>query len=208
MTAAPDGGGYWLVASDGGIFSFGDVNYFGSTGGMPLSAPVVGMDRTADGQGYWMVGRDGGIFNYGDAGFFGSAGGVRLNRPVVGMAAIQSLSAGPAPAVEHSVPADIPQLVQQPTDQTVVPGGTATFTVQTTGDPAPGVQWQVSTDDGVSFSALPGATSPTLTVRPVTPSQQWYRYRAVVESAAGSVTSASAALVVGTTSPRFSPPTR
>ena len=208
MTTAPDGGGYWLVASDGGIFSFGDVNYFGSTGGMPLSAPVVGMDRTADGQGYWMVGQDGGIFNYGDAGFFGSAGGVRLNRPVVGMAAIQSLSAGPVPAVENSEPAAIPELVQQPTDQTVVPGGTATFTVQTTGDPAPGVQWQLSTDDGISFSALPGATSPTLTVRPVTPGEQWYRYRAVVESAAGSVTSASAALVVGTTSPRFSPPTR
>ena len=117
MTAAPDGGGYWLVASDGGIFSFGDVNYFGSTGGVPLSAPVVGMDRTADGQGYWMVGRDGGIFNYGDAGFFGSAGGLRLNRPVVGMAAIQSLSAGPSPAVdvERGVPARSPELLQQPT---------------------------------------------------------------------------------------------
>ena len=91
MTAAPDGGGYWLVASDGGIFNFGDVDYFGSTGGMPISAPVVGMVRTADGQGYWMVGRDGGIFSYGDAGFYGSAGGLHLNRPIVGMAAIQSL---------------------------------------------------------------------------------------------------------------------
>ena len=166
------------------------------------------MDRTADGRGYWMVGQDGGIFNFGDAGFFGSAGGVRLNRPVVGMAAIQSLSAGSVPAVEHGVPATIPQLVKQPTDQTVVPGGTATFTVRTTGDPAPGVQWQLSTNDGISFSALPGATSPSLTVSPVTLSEQWYRFRAVVASAAGSVTSASAALVVGTTSPRFSPPTR
>ena len=25
MAATPDGGGYWLVASDGGIFSFGDA---------------------------------------------------------------------------------------------------------------------------------------------------------------------------------------
>ena len=79
------------MASDGGIFNFGDVAYFGSAGGMPISAPVVGMVRTADGQGYWMVGRDGGIFNYGDAGFYGSAGGLHLNRPIVGMAAIQSL---------------------------------------------------------------------------------------------------------------------
>ena len=107
MTTAPDGGGYWLVASDGGIFSFGDVNYFGSAGGLALSAPIVGMDRTADGQGYWMVARDGGIFNYGDAGFYGSAGGLKLNRPVVGMAAIQSLSPG-TPSSHHSSPSPTP----------------------------------------------------------------------------------------------------
>ena len=208
ITTAPDGGGYWLVASDGGIFNFGDVNYFGSAGGMPLSAPVVGMDRTADGQGYWMVGRDGGIFNYGDAGFFGSAGNVRLNRPMVGMAAVQSLSAASTPSVANTLPAEIPQFIQQPTDQTVLPGGTANFAIQTTGDPAPAVQWQESADDGVSFSAIPGATSQTLTVRAVSVSQQWYRYRAVVESAAGTATSASAALVVGATRPNFSPPSR
>ena len=91
MTAAPDGGGYWLVASDGGIFSFGDVSYFGSMGGAPLNAPIVGMDRTADGQGVLHGGADGGIFSFGDAGFFGSAGRVPLNEPVVGIAAIQSL---------------------------------------------------------------------------------------------------------------------
>ena len=88
MAPAPDGSGYWLVASDGGIFSFGSVSYYGSTGGMALSAPVVGLARTPDGVGYWMVARDGGIFAYGDAGFFGSAGGLPLNRPVVGMASI------------------------------------------------------------------------------------------------------------------------
>ena len=26
------GGGYWLVASDGGIFAYGDVQFYGSTG--------------------------------------------------------------------------------------------------------------------------------------------------------------------------------
>ena len=84
----------------------------------------------------------------------------------------------------------------------------ATFAIQVTGEPLPAVQWQVSTDDGVTFSAIPGATAPAVTVGPVNPSQQWYRYRAVVESAAGSATSASAALVVGTASPTFSPPLR
>ena len=31
MAATPDGDGYWLVASDGGIFSFGDAAFYGST---------------------------------------------------------------------------------------------------------------------------------------------------------------------------------
>jgi len=43
MAATFDGGGYWLVASDGGIFSFGDANFYDSMGGQPLNAPIVGM---------------------------------------------------------------------------------------------------------------------------------------------------------------------
>ena len=30
MAATPDGKGYWLVASDGGIFTFGDAAFYGS----------------------------------------------------------------------------------------------------------------------------------------------------------------------------------
>jgi hypothetical protein len=78
--------GYWLVASDGGIFSFGNAGFFGSTGNIHLNQPVVGMASTPDHQGYWMVASDGGIFAFGDAGFFGSMGGTHLNKPVVGMA--------------------------------------------------------------------------------------------------------------------------
>jgi hypothetical protein len=206
MTAAPGGGGYWLSASDGSIFNFGGVNYYGSTSGIPLSAPIVGMDRTADGQGYWMVGRDGGIFNFGDAGFFGSAGGLKLNRPVVGMAAIQSLSAGSIPFDVPAPTIELPQVRQQPLDQTVVPGGSATFALLASGEPVPTVQWQKSTDEGRTFSNIADATSPTLTVMSVNSSEQWYRFRAVVANVAGSVTSASAALVVGAEAPAFSPP--
>jgi hypothetical protein len=43
MAVTPDGRGYWLVASDGGIFSFGDAPYLGSTGGQTLNEPIVGM---------------------------------------------------------------------------------------------------------------------------------------------------------------------
>ncbi len=43
MAATPDGQGYWLVASDGGIFTFGDARFYGSTGAMTLNKPIVGM---------------------------------------------------------------------------------------------------------------------------------------------------------------------
>ena len=79
--------GYWEVAADGGIFSFGSAQFYGSMGGQHLNAPVVGMAATPDRGGYWEVAADGGIFAFGDAAFYGSMGGQRLNAPVVGMAA-------------------------------------------------------------------------------------------------------------------------
>ncbi|MFZ4516606.1 MAG: S1 family peptidase [Acidimicrobiia bacterium] len=82
--------GYHLVARDGGIFSFGDAKFKGSTGGMRLNQPVVGMAMTPSGNGYWLVASDGGIFSFGDAKFKGSTGAMRLNQPIVGMAATPS----------------------------------------------------------------------------------------------------------------------
>ena len=79
--------GYWEVASDGGIFSFGAASFYGSMGGQKLNAPIVGMAATPDGDGYWEVGADGGIFSFGGAPFYGSMGGKPLNAPIVGMAA-------------------------------------------------------------------------------------------------------------------------
>jgi hypothetical protein len=81
------GEGYRFVASDGGVFDFGDAPFYGSAGGTPLNAPVVGMAATPSSDGYWLVASDGGIFNYGDAAFLGSMGGRHLNKPIVGMAA-------------------------------------------------------------------------------------------------------------------------
>jgi hypothetical protein len=79
--------GYWTAASDGGVFTFGQVGYYRSLGGVRLAAPVVGIAPTASSKGYWLVASDGGIFAFGDAGFYGSMGGRPLDRPVVGMAA-------------------------------------------------------------------------------------------------------------------------
>ena len=87
MASTTDGLGYWLVASDGGIFNFGDAGFYGSMGGHPLNQPIVGMASTPDGGGYWLAASDGGIFNFGGAEFSGSVGGKPLNAPITGIAA-------------------------------------------------------------------------------------------------------------------------
>ena len=79
--------GYWLDASDGGIFSYGNLPFCGSTGNVVLNKPVVGMAGTPDAGGYWLVASDGGVFAFGDAGFYGSTGNIALNKPIVGIAA-------------------------------------------------------------------------------------------------------------------------
>ena len=83
--AYPTGEGYYLAARDGGMFTFGDAQFYGSTGDIRLNRPVVGMRSTPSGNGYWFVATDGGIFSFGDAEFCGSTGNIRLNQPIVGM---------------------------------------------------------------------------------------------------------------------------
>ena len=48
--------GYWLVGSDGGIFTYGDAAFYGSTGNLRLQRPVVGITPTAGDLGYWLGG--------------------------------------------------------------------------------------------------------------------------------------------------------
>jgi hypothetical protein len=87
--STPTGSGYWLAASDGGVFSFGDARFFGSAASLHLNKPVVGIVPTPSGKGYWLVAGDGGVFAYGDA--VAPAGnplpGLTLNQPIVGATA-------------------------------------------------------------------------------------------------------------------------
>jgi hypothetical protein len=85
IASTPSGNGYWLVAADGGVFTFGDAAFHGSTGAIHLNRPIVGIASTPSGNGYWLVAADGGVFSFGDAAFHGSTGAIHLNRPVVGM---------------------------------------------------------------------------------------------------------------------------
>jgi len=49
--ATPAGDGYWMVASDGGVFTFGRAKFSGSTGGVELNKPVMSMAPDPDGAG-------------------------------------------------------------------------------------------------------------------------------------------------------------
>ena len=74
MAVEPDGGGYWLYASDGGVFSFG-VEFFGSLPGLGRCdlAPAVAMRPTPTGLGYWILTASGEVIGFGDAAQFDTA---------------------------------------------------------------------------------------------------------------------------------------
>ena len=85
VVSTGSGAGYWIVASDGGVFSFGNAGFYGSLGGQSLNAPVSGMARTTNSAGYRLCARDGGVFCFGNAGYFGSMAGQSLGGPVIGI---------------------------------------------------------------------------------------------------------------------------
>jgi hypothetical protein len=82
--------GYQMVASDGGVFSFGNREFGGSTGATQLNSPIVAAASPCSGGGYWLAAADGGIFAFGNAKFFGSTGATKLAKPIVGIASTPS----------------------------------------------------------------------------------------------------------------------
>lgn len=70
----PTGLGYWLVASDGGVFAFGDATPFPTNPvpGLKLNRPIVSAIGSKTGHGLLLIGGDGGTFALGDAPNFGS----------------------------------------------------------------------------------------------------------------------------------------
>jgi hypothetical protein len=85
LAPSPQGDGYWMVASDGGVFAFGGAAFYGSPAGT-VSGSVVSLAATPTGNGYWIVATDGSVYNFGAAQYFGGLGGMPLNRPIVGVA--------------------------------------------------------------------------------------------------------------------------
>ncbi len=89
-----------------------------------------------------------------------------------------------------------PSVTQSPTNQTVTAGQSVSFTAAANANPAPTVQWQLSTNGGSSWSNISGATSTTYTISSTTASQNGSEYKAIFTNSVGSATSAAATLTV------------
>ncbi len=90
----------------------------------------------------------------------------------------------------------MPFITLQPVSVTVVDNTFATFRAAAVGAPVPTVQWQVSTNGGVSWTNLVrGGTAATLTL-PAFVAADGYQYRAVFTNGLGSATSNAVTLTV------------
>jgi hypothetical protein len=97
------------------------------------------------------------------------------------------------------IPQTPPVITKHPSSQTVISGQNATFSISATGVPTPTLQWQRSTDNGLSWSDLSGATSANLTISAVTSASNGYRYRCIASNGVlPNATSNSATLTVVT----------
>ena len=89
--------------------------------------------------------------------------------------------------------------ITDPSDQTVLEGEPANFTVTATGEPTPTVTWESSTDDGVSWVPVTAGVSEdglTLSLGSVSLANNGTEYRAIATNSEGAATSAPATLVV------------
>lgn len=88
-----------------------------------------------------------------------------------------------------------PVITTNPANATVAAAATASFTAAATGNPTPTLQWQVSTNNGASFTNIGGATVSPLSFS-VQIADNNKQYRAVFTNVAGPATSTAATLTV------------
>src|SRR5690606_36690958 len=98
------------------------------------------------------------------------------------------------PAVLSVAPA-APVITRTPGDLTVPSGDHARFTVEVSGDPAPAVQWQRSTDGGATWQDVPGGTAAELVI-PVVPRDADGTLVRVLASNIGATTTSTPAVQV------------
>ena len=83
-----------------------------------------------------------------------------------------------------------------PEDQSVTVGATATFSASATGTPAPTVAWEISADDGATWSTVDGATDSVYTTPALGLVDSGKQFRAVFSNTAGTIITAAATLTV------------
>lgn len=88
-----------------------------------------------------------------------------------------------------------PSFSEEPSDQTVRAGESASFRARAQGEPAPTLQWERSTD-GITFTAIPAATSTIHITNETTLDDDGDLYRVVAQSSRGQVSSRAARLSV------------
>ncbi len=184
ITAAASGKGssgnltvQWNVSTDGGV-TFSNLTN-GGGGGYSWAATVnssgnpVSDTLTITGATFGLNG------NVYDAVFTNSLG---------------SAPSGPSTLIVDTAPA----VTVQPLSQTVDIGSLVAFTAAATGNAAPTIQWQVSTDGGSTWGNINGATSTTLTFNSASASQAGNDYRAVFTNSVGTTTTNAATLTLNT----------
>jgi len=78
--------GYRLQGKDGGVFDFGQSQFYGSLPQIMVHAPIVATANTYDNGGYWLAGSNGTVYAFGDAPYLGGLATSSLVSPIVGIA--------------------------------------------------------------------------------------------------------------------------
>jgi hypothetical protein len=88
MAVLPNGLGYWLAGSDGGVFSFGEAKFYGSLGAktLPSGHSIIAIVGTRSGLGYWLVDASGVVTPFGDALALGALPVADVKTPIVSVA--------------------------------------------------------------------------------------------------------------------------
>jgi alpha-tubulin suppressor-like RCC1 family protein len=163
------------------------VDYPCSTTPVRVSLPsgVTATAISGYGDGGTAIGSDHHVYAWGDGGLGNGSSGQSATPVVVSLppgSVPAELGKGASSIVNTAIvtaPDFAPSITTQPTSQIVTAGQDASFTAAASGFPGPTVQWQVSTDGGVSFSPVSGATSDTLTIASATVADNGNQYRAV-----------------------------
>ncbi len=209
------GGFAYAIGSDGHLYAWGNDSggQLGNGSTSNSSTPVVvllpsGVTPKAISGNYFVgyaIGSDGKLYAWGGNGSGDLGDGTTTNSSTPVLVSLPpgstpvKLASEPGSASGYamvSAPDVAPSITTNPTDQSVSAGQTATFSAAASGIPAPTVQWQLSTDGGITFSPVSGATSDSLTISSVTLSENGYQYEAVFTNGSGTATTNPATLSV------------